>query len=135
MVEVVDALALEVRKLSQAVTELHRSQDLLVSDVGSLLSSLRPASDGHEAAFCVTLLDSWGAEPFWCSELLEWIRRGSALRAPLKEATQELCRLDFAPTPVQLGKALRRLSSAPPPGFAVESRDVRGTTQWLVRRL
>lgn len=98
------------------------------------LRSERTPADQSAERFCEELLQSYGEESFFSADLLEWSEELKLVRAPLRQAMQHLCRLDCAPSALQLGKALRRLASAPPAGFAVSWQDVRGTKRWLVKR-
>lgn len=115
-------------ELRDELQALHRRFDELHAALGSRRSP-------HAAGFCEALVASFGPHWFFAIDLLEWAASCPRARASLRDAMRALCRKDCAPTPVQLGLALKRLASVPPPGFRVECRGVRGTSEWRVEAL
>ena len=115
-------------ELRDELQALHRRFDELAAALGSRRSP-------HAGEFCEALVASFGPHWFFSIDLVEWIAASPRTRAPLRHAMRALCRKDSDPNAVQLGLALKRLVPAPPPGFRVEYRNVRGTSEWRIEAL
>jgi hypothetical protein len=113
-----------IAALTSLMQEMCRKLDVVLA---------RGADAGER--FAEAVLASWGEEPFYAADILDWADEVPELRRDLRDAARALCRTACRPTGRQLGCALRRLERVPMMWHRVESVDVRGTAQWTIRPL